>query len=319
MTTVIAFDFDRKVEKAISTAEAGPACAAGLYCWADMQATQPNEAAALLEDLEFRSAVISEVFEAEHEGTYDVYPDCLHFSVKEAVFRDGAFTTASLHILLNKHAMVTFHTKEVQIITHIQRTYREDFLKFSKSPGFLLYEIADHLVEGYRRILLGFSEAVEKVQMNLFGEVDDEIFKHVSALTRDILIFRKVVLASRELMHELASRRSPFVSETTQPFLDIIAGTLERLGNDLSTERDVLTETLNLYMGMTSHRTSKLLKRLTMISIIFLPLTFLCGVYGMNFQHMPEIPLRYGYLGFWMAVISIASALLLLMKRFKWL
>lgn len=319
MTTVIAFDFDRKVEKAVSTAEAGPACAAGLYCWADVQAAHPDEAGPLLENLGFKPAVISEVFKAEHEGTYDVYPDCLHFSVKEAVFRDGAFTTTSLNILLNEHAMVTFHTKEVHVITHIQRTYREDFLKFSKSPGFLLYEIADHLVDGHRRTLQGFTGSVEQVQMKLFGEVDDEIFKHVSALTRDILIFRKVVLASRELMHELSSRRSPFVSETTQPFLDIMAGTLERLGNDLATERDVLTETLNLYMGMTSHRTSRVLKRLTMISIIFLPLTFLCGVYGMNFQHMPEIPLRYGYMGFWIAVISIASTLLILMKRFKWL
>jgi len=127
--------------------------------------------------------------------------------------------------------------------------------------------------------------------MKLFGDVNDEIFKQVSALSRNILTFRKVLLASRELMHELASRRSPFISETTQPFLDLMAGTLERLGNDLATERDMLSETLNLYMGMTSHRTGHILKRLTMSSIIFLPLTFLCGVYGMNFQYMPEISL----------------------------
>lgn len=319
MTTVIAFDFHQKKEKTISAAEAGPACAAGLYCWADLQTARPDEIHPLLENLGFKTAVISDVFKADHEGTYDVYPDCLHVSITEAAFRDGVFTTACLDILLNKQAMVTFHAKEVQVIAHIQRTYHEDFLKFSKSPGFLLYEIADHLVEGYRKTLLDFSEAVEQVQMNLFGEVDDGIFKHVSTLTRDILIFRKVVLASRELMHELASRRSPFVSETTQPFLDIMAGTLERLGNDLSAERDVLTETLNLYMGMTSHRTGKVLKRLTMISIIFLPLTFLCGVYGMNFQHMPEIPLHYGYLGFWLVVIMIVSVLLTMMKRLRWL
>lgn len=319
MTTVIAFDFDRKIEKTVPVEDVAKARADGLYCWADVQASEPGEVRALLESLGFRHAVISDVLKPDHEGTYDVYPDCLHFSVKEALLRDGTLSTASLSILLNEHAMVTFHAAEVRVVTHILLTYREDFLKFSKSPGFLLYEIADHLVQGYRRALMGFSEAVEKIQMNLFGEVDDEIFKRVSALTRDILVFRKVVLATRELMHEIASRRSPFISETTQPFLDIMAGTLERLGNDLSTERDVLAETLNLYMGMTGHRTSKLLKRLTVISIVFLPLTFLCGVYGMNFQHMPEIPMRYGYLGFWIAVISIASGLLILMKRFKWL
>jgi magnesium transporter len=319
MTTVMAFDFDRKLEKIISAAEAGQARSAGLYCWADAHAAGPDEAKPLFESLGFKPAVISEVLKADYAGTYDVYPDCLHFSVKEAVFHGGALTGASLDVLLNEHAMVTFHRQEVLVITHIQRTVREDFLKFSKSPGFLLYEIADHLIEGYRKTLLGFSEAVEQVQMKLFGEVDDEIFKHVSALTRDILTFRKIVLASRELLHELASRRSPFVSETTQPFLDLMAGTLERLGNDLATERDVLTETLNLYMGMVSHRTSKVLRRLTMISVIFLPLTFLCGVYGMNFRHMPEISMRYAYFVFWIVVVTIASTLLILMKRFKWL
>ena len=98
-----------------------------------------------------------------------------------------------------------------------------------------------------------------------------------------------------------------------------MAGTLERLGNDLTTERDVLTDTLNLYMSMVSHRSSRLLKRLTTISILFLPLTFLCGVYGMNFQFMPELHWKYGYAGFWIVVAAIVSALLYLMRRFKWL
>jgi magnesium transporter len=319
MITIIAFDFARKLDKTITPSEARQAVTDGLYCWADVEAAPLEEARPLIGNLGFSTAVVSEVLGADHAGTHDVFPDCLHFMVNEALFHEGALTLTPLHVLLNDHAMVTFHRREVQAITHIKRTYREDFLKFSQSPGFLIYEIADHLVAGYRQALLGFSETVEQVQMKLFGEVNDEIFKQVSALTRNILTFRKALLASRELMHELASRRSPFVTETTQPFLDLMAGTLERLGNDLTTERDVLTETLNLYMGMTSHRSGQVLRRLTLISIIFLPLTFLCGVYGMNFQHMPEIPLRYAYAGFWIAVISIASALFILMKRFKWL
>jgi magnesium transporter len=319
MIKVVAFDFVRKLEKVISPSDTGQAVNKGFYCWADVETVTMEEARPLIESLGFSTAVISEAIEPDHSGAYEVYPDCLHFMVKEADFRDGALTLTPLNILLNDHGMVTFHSREVQVITHINRTYHEDFLKFSKSPGFLIYEIADHLVDCYRKALLGFSEAVEQVQMKLFGDVNDEIFKQVSALSRNILTFRKVLLASRELMHELASRRSPFISETTQPFLDLMAGTLERLGNDLATERDMLSEMLNLYMGMTSHRTGHILKRLTMISIIFLPLTFLCGVYGMNFHYMPEISMRYAYAGFWIIVLTIATSLLILMKRFKWL
>ncbi|MCX7009248.1 MAG: magnesium transporter CorA family protein [Kiritimatiellaeota bacterium] len=212
-----------------------------------------------------------------------------------------------------------FHPQPAELITHIRQTYREDFHEFSQSPGFLLYEVTDHLIAGYRKTLLGFSEAVAQIQLKLFGEVDDAIFKQVAALTRDILTFRRVLLAAREILNELTSRRSAFVSDSAKPALEVMAGTLERLANDLTTERDVLAETLNLYMGMVSHRTSKLLKRLTMISIIFLPLTFLCGVYGMNFEHMPEIHWKFAYAGFWCAVAVIVVTLLLIMRRRKWL
>ena len=92
MTTVIAFDFDRKIEKAVPAAEAGPACAAGLYCWADVQTAHPDEAGPLLESLGFKPAVTAELLKADHEGTYDVYPNCLHFSVKEASFRGGVLS-----------------------------------------------------------------------------------------------------------------------------------------------------------------------------------------------------------------------------------
>ena len=318
MISLIAFDFTRKTEKAIAASEARRACGDGLYCWVDVEGEDLNEARPLLADLGFNGEAISEVLSLDDTSPHHVYPDCLRLSIHEAVFREGALTTTPLSILLNAQSMVTLHRENVQVIADLKRTYRDDFLKFSKSPSFLLYEVADHLIGEYRKALLRFSEAVEHVQLRLFGEASDDIFESVAALTRDILMFRKVLLASRELLHQLASRRSPYVSETTQPFLETMAGTLERLGNDLATERDVLTEMLNLYMGMVSHHTGKVLRRLTMISIIFLPLTFLTGVYGMNLM-IPETQWPPAYPIFWAVVIVIVSSLLVLMRRFRWL
>ena len=319
MFTLVAFDFTRKVDKAISPAEIPQACAAGFYCWVDAENERLPSIQTLAESLGFKPDIVAEVLRPDRTNIHDVFPDCLHILVKEACLHKGALTITPLDILLNQNGMLICHRQPAEIITHIKQTYSEDFRKFSLSPGFLLYEVADHLIEGYRKTLLGFSEAVEQTQLKLFGEVDDDIFKQVSALTRDILIFRRIMLSARELFNELASRQSPFVSETTKPALATMAVTLERLGNDLATERDVLAETLNLYMGMVSHRTSKLLKRLTMISIIFLPLTFLCGVYGMNFQFMPEIHWKYSYAIFWLVVVVIIGSLLFVMRRHKWL
>ena len=319
MITLVAFDFAQKLEKSISPVEVPQARAAGLFCWADVEGESVAAIKPLLESLGFPVTTVSEVLQPDRPGMFDVMPKCLHFAVREARLRREQLDITSLDILLNEHSMLIFHPQPAELITHIRETYREDFRAFSQSPGFLLYEVTDHLIAGYRKTLLGFSEAVAQIQLKLFGEVDDAIFKQVAALTRDILTFRRILLSARELINELTSRRSSFISATSKPTLEVMAGTLERLGNDLTTERDVLAETLNLYMGMVGHRTSKLLKRLTMINIIFLPLTFLCGVYGMNFQYMPEIHWKYAYAGFWCVVAGIIASLLLIMRRRKWL
>ena len=319
MITLVAFDFAQKLEKSISPAEVPQARAAGLFCWADVEGESVAAIKPLLESLGFPVPIVSEILQPDRRDTFDVFPDCLHFAVREVRLINDLLDIRSLDLLLNKHCMLIFHPQPAELITHIKQTYQEDFRAFSQSPGFLLYEVTDHLIAGYRKTLLGFSEAVAQIQLKLFGEVDDAIFKQVAALTRDILTFRRILLATRELLNELTSRRSPFLNETAKPALEIMADTLERLGSDLTTERDVLAETLNLYMGMVGHRTSKLLKRLTMISIIFLPLTFLCGVYGMNFQYMPEIHWKFAYAGFWCVVAGIIASLLLIMRRRKWL
>jgi len=319
MITLVAFDFASKLEKNISPAELPQARAAGLFCWADVEGESIAAIQPLLASLGFPVAEASEALHPDHPDNFDVLPGCLHFAVRETRLHHEQLDTTPLDLLLNTHSLVIFHPQPADLITHIRQTYREDFRTFSQSPGFLLYEVTDHLIAGYRKTLLGFSEAVAQIQLKLFGEVDDAIFKQVAALTRDILTFRRVLLAAREILNELTSRRSAFVSDSAKPALEVMAGTLERLANDLTTERDVLAETLNLYMGMVGHRTSKLLRRLTMISIIFLPLTFLCGVYGMNFKHMPEIEWKYSYAFFWLTVTGIIATLLSVMRRRKWL
>jgi magnesium transporter len=96
-----------------------------------------------------------------------------------------------------------------------------------------------------------------------------------------------------------------------------MVGTVEHVLQDLLVDRDILSESLNLYMSLVGHRTNEVMKRLTVVSVVFLPLTFLCGVYGMNFQNLPELQWTYGYVFFWALVAIIVAALLGLMRRAK--
>ena len=149
-------------------------------------------------------------------------------------------------------------------------------------------------------------ERVEQLQKELHsGDVDDGVFARVSQLGADLLHFRKVLLPARAVLTDLRTRRSLFLSEATQRFLGNMVGTVEHVLQDMLVDRDILSESLNLYMSMVGHRTNQVMKRLTVVSVVFLPLTFLFGVYGMNFEVLPELRWRFGYVYFW--VVAVAS------------
>src|SRR5262249_11747474 len=161
-------------------------------------------------------------------------------------------------------------------------------------------------------------ERVEQLQNELRKEkVDDAVFGKISELGADLLHFRKILLPARAVLTDLSIRKSIFISEATQPFLANMFGTVEHVLQDLLVDRDILSESVNLYMSVVSHRTNEVMKRLTVVSVVFLPLTFLCGVYGMNFDVLPELRWHYGYGFFWSVVFGILVVLLWLMKRAK--
>ena len=332
MMNAVEFDFAKKEERAIPVDAVAASCHEGRFCWVDIDAdTQAEPAGKVLRELGVNEHVIDEIFGPDVDGRHDLYDDCLHIAVSSGTMDNGTFSTTHVDIVMGESFLVTLRRGKVDFIEQVRAHYRRDFLRFAQSPGFLLYEYWDHLIENYKKMLRKFEAEVEKVQGQIFGKVDDRIFAKVSAVTHQLLTFRKIMLAAREVIHELSTRRSAFVPESTQPFLDKLAGTLERLSADLAVEREILSETLNLYMGVTSHRTSRIVSRLTVVSMIFLPLTFLCGVYGMNFAIeredasgvtrnllMRELTWEYGYAGFWVVAVTTAVALLAFMRWKRW-
>jgi magnesium transporter len=230
--------------------------------------------------------------------------------------RGHQFDLERVDVVIAERFLLTIHRGPVVFLDAVRRDYRSDFVNFARSPSFLLYEIWDHLLENYLAIQKRVEERVEALQNRLRGEdVTDDLFANISELGADLLHFRKILLPARAVLADLSTRRSKFISETTQGFLANMVGTVEHVLQDLLVDRDLLSESLSLYMSLVSHRTNEVMKRLTVVSVIFLPLTFLVGVYGMNFDIMPELRWHYGYLFFWLLVITLVGGLLYLMRR----
>jgi magnesium transporter len=315
--TVAEFDFQNKLVRTCTFEEGCSAMESGRFAWIDIDSEDPAEARRLIESLGvIDQATIDSALKNEPSTQHARFDDYIHLVVSGCRQRGGKFDLERVDVVIAEKFFLTVHKGPVAFLSAVRRDYRSDFLRFARSPSFLVYELWDHLIENYLSVQKVMEERVEHLQHELSsGVVDDAVFARISELGADLLHFRKVLLPARSVLTDLSSRRSLFISEATQPFLSNMVGTLEHVLQDLLVDRDILSESLNLYMSVVSHRTNKVMNRLTVVSVVFLPLTFLCGVYGMNFDVLPELHWQRGYLYFWLVVLVIAAGLVTLMRR----
>jgi magnesium transporter len=319
MFFAVELNFESKAERKVALDELSSSHKKGHFCWIDLSA----------EDVASTETVLSEYCASPKEpiaaqlerniARVNDADDWMHFQVSEASVDGNHLTVGGIDVFFGDGFMLTVHPQESSVIEGMKNSYGRNFLHVAKSYGFLHFELVDHLTRCYSNVQHQVADQTEKIETELFENSDDAIFGKVATLMRTILEFSKIVIDSREVFHDMSTRLSPFIPQTTQPFLEKKAGLLDRMCADITTEREVLSESLNLYMGIVTHRTNHFVTRLTVISALFLPLSFLVGVYGMNFRYMPELQLPYGYGGFWCLVVLIVGGLSFFMKRGGWM
>ncbi len=319
MVTAIEFNFKTKTEREIELKSLSSDPGPDVYYWICGDSSRGAELQEWLDRLLPDTHLDLGTFDQEEETLIYLTSDYLTFSLSETRFSDGLLTTEPLKLILGHRFLVTSAASSSAIIRLVLSRYGQDFLKFAQSPGFLLFEIIDMLCLNHQKTYQSFESVIDRLQTELFEHVNKRIFVRVARTMKQMLLFHFAIVDNREIISSVATRKSLFVTETTQPYLGAKADLLGRLSADLSTQRDVIADTLNLYVGFVSHQTNHIINRLTIISLIFLPLTFLVGVYGMNFQYMPELGWIYGYPFFWVAVVTIVISLLLYFRHKKWL
>jgi magnesium transporter len=318
LVAVVAFDFTNKKDPLIPVSELKAAMEDGTFCWIDVDVARVDEARKLLAELALISPeIVEDALTREPATQLARYDDYVHLVMSGCRLQGHKFDLERVDAIMGATFLMTLHRGQAVFLESVRRSYHADFVRFAQSPSFMLYELWDHLIDNYLFVHKAFEERVEEVQRSLIGEVDETIFAIASELGSDLLHLRKVVLPARSVLTELSTRKSPFVSEATQPFLGNMVGTIERVLQDVLVDRDILNGALNNYMSMVAHQTNQVMGKLTIVSFIFLPLTFLCGVWGMNFDAMPELHLKYGYLIFWGSVVLIVGGLFAFMRKIK--
>ena len=210
-------------------------------------------------------------------------------------------------IVLGPNWLISLQEKEGKLLDPVRERLRNEKGRLRKGGAdYLAHALLDGIVDGYFVILDHFGEEIETLEDALIGRPSPETLRAIQALKREMILLRKSVWPLREMVGNLGRSDSPLIREPSVIyFRDIYDHTVQVI-DTIETYRDMLSGMLDIYLSSISNRMNEIMKVLTIIATIFMPLTFLAGVYGMNFKYMPELEWRWGYFALWGVMIVIA-------------
>jgi magnesium transporter len=227
--------------------------------------------------------------------------------------------TDQLSLILGRNFVISFQEHPGDEFDPVRDRIRRGKGRIRKAgPDYLAYALLDAVVDHYFVILEKLGDRVEQLEDELVTNPKKETLQVIHTLKREMLFLRKSVWPLREVIAGLERTESALIQETTHVFLrDVYDHTIQVIDN-VETFRDMLSGMLETYLSSVSNRMNEVMKVLTIISTIFIPLTFIAGIYGMNFEHIPELKWRYGYFAVWGIMIWIGLTMIRFFKRKKW-
>jgi magnesium transporter len=175
------------------------------------------------------------------------------------------------------------------------------------------------VVDQYFVVLEGLGERIESIEEDLINNPGPETLHSIHELKRVMIELRKSIWPLREVVNKFERMESQLINETTTPFLrDVYDHTIQAI-DTIETYRDLLSGMLDLYLSTVSNRMNEVMKVLTIIATVFIPLTFVVGIYGMNFQYMPELRWRWGYPAVLILMVFISLMMIMFFRKKRWL
>jgi magnesium transporter len=185
---------------------------------------------------------------------------------------------------------------------------------------YLTYAILDTIVDQNFILIDSLDDAITSVEDSLLvSDPTQDTLKTIQQLKREIIGIRRHVSPVRELMTSMLRSESELIEERTHVYLRDVSDHALRVIESVESYREVLTGLLDIYISSVSNKMNEVMKVLTVFASIFIPLTFIAGIYGMNFHYMPELNWKWAYPALWIAFIAIPIVLLVYFKRKKWL
>lgn len=265
--------------------------------------------------------IIEDILNTEQRPKMEDHGNYLYIVLKRFHKDDGVgLIPEQVSIVLGSNWLISVQEKEGKLLEPVRDRLRNDRGRLRKGGADdLAHALLDGIVDGYFSILDRFNEEIEIVEAALMGRPSSGTLKAIQILKREMILLRKAVWPLREVVGHLSRTDSPLIRKLSVLYFRDISDHTVQVIDTIETCRDMLSGMLDIYLSTINNRMNEIMKVLTVIATIFMPLTFLAGIYGMNFKYMPELEWPWGYFGLWGVMLAIAFVMLLYFKRKNWL
>jgi magnesium transporter len=250
------------------------------------------------------------------------FGDYIFISLKMLYFGDTRdhVKVEQVSLVFGSNFVISFQENVGDVFEAVRERIRKGTGKVRRSGAdYLVYALIDSVVDGYFVVFEWLGERIEEVQERLVAEPTAENLQTIHSLKSEMIELRRAVWPLRDVIANLERLESPLIRKDTLIFLRNVYGHSIEIIETIESYRDLIAGMVDLYLSSLSMKMNEVMKVLTIIATIFIPLTFIAGIYGMNFRYMPELAWRFGYPAVLIALLVIGILMLVFFRRKKWL
>lgn len=270
----------------------------------------------------FHPLMLEDILNVSQRPKMDDYEDYILVTLKMVYYNDikKEIVTEQVSLVLIENYVLSFQEFEGDVFDQVRQRIQAGKGNIRKQGAdYLVYALIDAIVDSYFLILEQIGDSSEDIEHQLMEEPGKEVLQAIYNLKREMIYLSSSIWPLREVVGNLTRTDSQLIKENTSLYLRDVYDHIVQVIDIIESYRDIMTGMLDTYLSSISNKTNDVMKILTIFSAMFIPLTFLAGIYGMNFKYFPELELPWAYPVFWVVTIVIIVLMLGYFRRKKWL
>ncbi|MUP45590.1 magnesium/cobalt transporter CorA [Gramella sp. BOM4] len=270
---------------------------------------------------ELHPLVMEDIVNTGQRPKIEVYQDYLFIVAKMLYHKDGNIENEHISMIVGRNYLLTFQEADGDVFDPVRERLETATGRIrGRSADYLMFALLDSIIDNYFLVIDDMSDRIERLEESLFiDKPNDNITLEIQQLKRTILRIRRSVFPLREVVQRLEKLNNGLIQEKTINYIQDLSDHIVQISENIDIYREMIWGLMDLYMTTISNKMNEVMKVLTIMASIFIPLTFFAGIYGMNFEYMPELEWKYSYFVLLGVMAIIFVSMLYYFKRKKWL